>query len=181
MMDMCKKCKEKLLDYLEHQLSDIEHREIEEHLQQCSSCQKEYHSLTKLYGILDRDEVILPEAQFFDDLKLRLRQKDITPHRSPVWKIARVLVPVAVAAVILLLVYWPSPTTEISVPVADLLEDRNVAQYALSRIVDDELVHELTEVEDQFLFDIDEVLDEFTDEQKEQFIKILYEKYGMGT
>jgi anti-sigma factor RsiW len=180
-MNTCKRCKEKLLDYLEHQLGDAEHREIEEHLQQCSLCQKEYLSLKKLYGILDRDEVIQPEEQFFDDLKVRVRQKDITPQRSPAWKIARVLVPVAVTAAIVLLLYRPSQTTEISVPVADLLEDRNIAQYALSRIVDDALVDELTEIEDQFLFDIDEVLDEFTDKQKEQFIKILYEKYGMGT
>jgi anti-sigma factor RsiW len=180
-MNTCKKMRGKLLDYLEHQLSDTEHREMKEHLQQCSLCQKEYLSLKKLYGILDRDEVILPEAQFFDDLKVKVRQKDITPQQSPVWKITRVLVPVAVTAAIVLLLYRPSETTEISVPVADLLENRNIASLALSRIVDDALVNELTEIEDQFLFDIDEVLDEFTDEQKEQFIKILYEKYGTGT
>jgi len=180
-VNTCKKFKGKLLDYLEHQLSNTEHRKFEEHLQQCSLCQKEYLSLKKLYGILDRDEVILPEAQFFDDVKVTVRQKDITPQRLPIWKITRVLVPVAITAAIALLLYRPSKTTEISVPVADLLEDRNIASLALSRIVDDALVNELTEVEDQFMYDIDEILDEFTDEQKEQFIKVLYAKYGMGT
>jgi predicted anti-sigma-YlaC factor YlaD len=180
-MNTCKKCKEKLLDYLEHLLSDAEQKEFEEHLQQCSSCQKEYLSLKKLYGILDRDEVILPETQFFDDLKVTVRQKDSTPQRSSVWKITRVLIPVAVTAAIVLLLYQPSQTTEISVPVADLLEDRDIASYALSQIVDDALVNELTGIEDQFMYDIDEILDELSAEQKAQFIKVLYEKYGLGT
>jgi predicted anti-sigma-YlaC factor YlaD len=180
-MNTCKKFKGKLLDYLEHQLSDAEHREFDEHLQQCSLCQKEYRALTKLYNILDKDKVILPEAQFFDDLKIKVRQKDITPRRLSVWKITRVLVPVAVTAAIVLFFYKPSKTTEIAVPVADLLEDRNIASLALSRLVDDALVDEFSEIEDQFLFDIDDALNEFTDEQKEQFIKVLYEKYEMGT
>lgn len=180
-MSICKDFKSKVLDYMENQMNEAEHMKFDEHLKQCSSCQKEYASLKILYEVLDRDEVVLPENEFFDNLKIRVRQKDITPRRSYVWKISRVLVPIAVAAAIVLLFYQPDKTTEIAVPVAELLKDREIASYALTRIVDDVIISELTEIEDYFLLDVDEVIDELTDEEKEEFIKDLYEKYGLET
>lgn len=180
-MRICKEFKRKILDFIEHHMDENEYKKFEEHLNQCSLCQKEHASLMNLYGVLEKDEVILPENEFFENLKVRVRQKDITPQRSYIWKISRVLAPVVVATAIVLMLYRPEKTMEISIPLANLLADKEFASYALDKIIDDTLINELTEVEDHFLLNVDEALDELSDDEKQKFIKGLYKKYGFET
>jgi len=180
-MKICKDFKNKIVDFIENQLVDEEYKKFEVHLRQCDKCQREYLALKNLYKVLDRDEVILPENEFFDNLKAKVRQKEIILHRPYVFKTLRVLVPIFAVAIILLFLQEPQKTTEVIIPVANLLDDQEVASYALSRVIDDNLISELSIVEDYFPMELDEIIDELNEAEIKELIRILNEKYDIDT
>jgi len=94
-------------------------------------------------------------------------------------KIIKILVPIFAAAAILMFLRQPNGTTEIVVPTSNLLEDEEVASYALDKVIDEELINEMTEIEDYFPFELDEVFDELTIEEKVEFVKGICEKYSI--
>ena len=180
-MNICTEFESKLVAFVENQLTPGEHRKFEDHLKLCSICQKEYASIEKLYEILNKDEVKLPAPEFFESLKMKVRRKIIIPRRSYVPRIIKIMVPAFAAAVLLLILYRPNQYMEITVPVSNLLEDREVAVYALNKLVNEDLVNELTVIEEHLPSELDESLDELTAKEKIQLIKDLSRKFKIGT
>jgi hypothetical protein len=177
-MNICSEFNKKIIDYLEHQLSDEDEKVFSEHLKHCEQCQKDYAKLKNLYALLDKDEVILPEQEFFENLKIKIRQKTLIIKKSSIWKIAKILVPVAVAAVLLLILYRPNGTVEIAVPTSILLEDKEIASLGLEGVVDDQLIQDLEIVEEYLLsYDVDKLIEELSEAERSQLIGALYKKY----
>ena len=102
-MNICTEFNKKIIDYIENQLTEYEHKKFKEHLQRCKQCQGEYNRVKKLYEILDKDAVILPEQEFFENLKIRVRQKTWVPRKSYIKRILKILVPVFAAVIIFVL------------------------------------------------------------------------------
>ena len=75
-----KKCKfeDKVIDYLEGQLLPQDLYNFEKHLPSCELCQNEIVDLKNLYKVLENDEIPIPEPEFFDNLKIKIRQRKIT-------------------------------------------------------------------------------------------------------
>lgn len=180
-MNTCKEFKQHLIDLVEQKLSARDRERLEEHRAHCASCQEEYHKLKRLYELLDTDEVILPENEFFDRVRRQVHVRELPLRGHIVRKIAQVLVPAALVVAIVLLVSRPEKTVEISVPTAALLEDRDVAQLSLEGVVTEQLLNELSIVEEDLSPGLDEMLDELTEQEKDQFVDELVALYGNGT
>lgn len=180
-MNICAEFKRKIIDYIENQLIEHEHKKFKEHLQYCEQCQSEYSRVKRLYEVLDKDEVILPENEFFENLRTKVRQKKIVLRRFNTQKIMRIFVPVlAAAAAILLLLNRPSRTVEITVPMAALLDDKEIASLGLGGVINEELINDLLVVEEYISSETDETIDELTEEEQVEFIESLYKKYGIN-
>jgi hypothetical protein len=169
-----------IIEYLEGCLTDeVKRREFEEHLKTCRFCQKEYQGLQGLYRLLDKDGVRLPDPEIFERMKTRVRQEELILGRQPVFKALKILIPVCAAAVIVFVLFrQPARTMDVSVPISSLLEDRDVAAYALNNVVNDDLKRQFLEIEDGLPLEINDAIDELTDEERDEFIKMLYDKYG---
>ena len=178
-MKECKEFGARILDFAEGQMSLEEKRKFQDHLKQCAFCQQEYETTSKLINILDQDKVVMPEGEFFENLRTKVRQRVIFTKTSYFPKLVRVLVPVLVAALVLVILYKPQKTIEMSIPVANLLEDEEIASYALSKIVDQEFVNDWNEVEKNFSLEIEEELKALTEQERIEFIKWLFKKYGI--
>lgn len=180
-MNICTEFNKKINDYIENQLTEYEHKKFKEHLQRCKQCQVEYSKVKRLYEILDKDAVILPEQEFFENLKIRVRQKTWVPRKSYIKRILKILVPVFAAVIIFVLLNKPDKTVEMRVSIAALLEDKEIASLGLKGVINEELVSELSVVEQYLSFDVDETIDKLTKEEQAEFIKNLYEKYNIDT
>lgn len=179
-MSTCNDFKKHLIDLVEQKLSARDRKRFEEHRAHCASCQKEYHEVKRLYELLDADEVVLPESEFFDRVRRQVREAELPLRGRIVRKIAQVLVPVALVVAIILLVSRPEQTVEISVPTAALLEDREIAQLSLDGVVTEQLLNELSNVEEKLSPGLDEMLDDLTEQEKNQFVDELVALYGNG-
>ena len=75
----CKEVCEKMFDYIEHQLSQEETKQFEEHMKECKYCQNEYYSLEKLIVKLKNIEDIEPSSdlkyKILDNIKKEQKQK----------------------------------------------------------------------------------------------------------
>ncbi|MBI4456466.1 MAG: zf-HC2 domain-containing protein [Acidobacteria bacterium] len=75
----CKEVVDLLIDYLEHRLTPLEHKEIEAHFEACAECQtflRTYNSTVTLIRDLRQDKIQIPEP-----VKERL-QEFLKQHRS---------------------------------------------------------------------------------------------------
>lgn len=180
-MSTCKDFRKHLIDLVERKLSARDQKELDEHRARCASCQEEYHELERLCELLDADEVVLPEKEFFDRVRRQVRERELAVRGRTLRKIARILVPVAVVVAIVLLVPRHEKTVDIAVPTAVLLEDRDLAQLSLDGVVTEQLLDELSIVEDALSPGLDEMLDELTESEQEQFVDQLVALYGDGT
>lgn len=175
-----KNCKyrDKVINYIDGQLNYQEAYDFESHLKTCGSCQKEIIEFKRVYEILDNDEVPVPEQGFFDKLRIRIRMKEIILKPSPVWQITRIAAPVlAVLVVVFLIFNKPRGTIEITVPISSLLQNEDFNNLLLDRIIDDKVVTHFTTLEDYFTPNIEEYLNEFSEDEKVEFIKIITEKF----
>ena len=172
-MRICQDFKDKIIDYIEHAMPQEERNRFEQHLNSCEHCQKEYTRVKKLYELLDKDVVSVPEQAFFDKLKISVRQREIRLRKFRVSKWVKVLIPAFAVVMLALYVLRPEKTVEISVPTSVLLEDETIAEISLGGIIDDKLVNDLIVVEDNLPIDIDETIPELSDEEKAEFIEIL--------
>lgn len=180
-MNVCEEFKDKVIDLVENQLSGQECKKYYEHMQHCSQCQREYTAVKNLFEMLDKEKIILPEEIFFDELRLKVRKEKLHFHPFVLKNIIKVLIPICAAAAILLIFSRPSKTVEITVPTSALLEDEDVASLSLARVIDEELINEMSAVENDWSFDIDETIEGMTEEERTELIENLYEKYGNGT
>jgi len=179
-MNICEEFKNRLIDYVENHLSEQEYKRYYEHLRCCRQCQKEYGEVKKLYKILDTDEVVLPEEAFFDDLRSRVRREKMRFRSSFLQKLMRIFVPIFAAAIILLILSRPETTVEIAVPTSALIADREIASLSLSGVIDEELIEQMSIVDNYLSFEMDETIDELTSEEQAVLVEQLYEKYGNG-
>lgn len=180
-MNVCEEFKDKVIDLVENQLSGQKCKKYYEHMQHCSQCQREYTAVKNLFEMLDKEKIILPEESFFDELRLKVRKEKLHFHPFALKNIIKVLIPICAAAAILLIFSRPSTTVEITVPTSALLEDEDVASLSLARVIDEELINEMSAVENDWSFDIDETIEGMTEEERTELIENLYEKYGNGT
>jgi hypothetical protein len=179
-MNICEEFRDKVIDFVENQLSEQECRKYYEHMQHCRQCQREYTAGKRLFEMLDADEVVLPEEIFFDELRQRVRKEKLRLRPFSLKNIIRVLIPVCAAAAILLILNRPSTTVEITVPTSALLKDEDVASLTLARVIDEELINEMSAVENYWSLDIDETIEGMTEEERTELIENLHEKYGNG-
>ncbi len=175
-MRVCQEFKREVIDYLEHAMSQEEHRRFEEHLNKCKHCQEEYIKVKKLYELLDKDMIPMPEQAFFDRLKTSIRQREIRLRKFNLPRLVKVLIPAFAVTMIALYILRPEKTVELSVPTAVLLEDETIAEISIGGIVDNKLLNDLKIVEDYLPGDIDESIAELGDKEKSEFMRILDEE-----
>jgi len=180
-MNTCLKFEKKILDFIENQLTEQEFLKFNEHLRHCPHCQREYASVKRLYKIFAKDEVILPEPDFFDNLKIKIRQKILLPRGLPIWRIIKVFLPIFATAAILLILLRPTNNVEITVSVSNLLEDSEFANIVLGGVIDDRLIDDLLIIEDYFSQNLNEIVSELSDNQQDKFIEKLCRKYGVNS
>lgn len=180
-MNICKRFQKKIVDFIEGHIPEPERTLFDEHLKQCSRCRQEYVAMKRLYEMLNTDEVVLPERQFFDDIRVTMRQREIVPRWSLVRKFLRILVPVCVAAV-LFVIFFPRPTetVEIAIPTSTLLEDKDIANISLEGVIDDDFINDMSVLEDYFMFEVDESIDELTTEEQTTFVRLVSTQYDHG-
>lgn len=179
-MSTCKEFKSRSIDLIEQNVTPQERDRLEKHRTQCASCQREFLELRRLYDVFNKDEVVLPENEYFEHVRTKVRQKTIPLRGSFIRKIAQVLVPAAMVAALILLVYRPEKTVEMRVPTTTLLQDRDVAGLSLQGVVTEELVNELSGVEEDVSPNIDELIDELSEQEQEDFVEYMVAKYGTG-
>lgn len=177
MMKGCK-FKERALDYIEG-LLDEQHKTIfEAHLKECNVCQKEWSVIKKIYGVIDKDTVPIPEEEIFVKIKNKVCQQEIVLSK-PLWKILGILAPVLGVLVFMLLFNQPKEQSlEISVPISNLAQDKYFNALLLERIIDNNIVSQFNALEEHFIVDIEQGLKELTTNEQQEFIKMMTEKYG---
>ena len=176
-MKICDEFSSKIIDLLEDNLSRYDRERLSGHMKNCAICQKEYEKMKVLYGILNEDNVPVPGQKKFDLIKDNIRKQEIRLKRHKVPGLIKVLVPVfAVALLVVLYVFRPERTVEISVPTSVLLEDETIAMISLGGILNDQLIEDLSVIEEDLPFEIDEMLAEFSDEERLDFIEILHDE-----
>ena len=176
-MNPCRELKDKIIDLFENNLSDHERKQLFEHVKHCSACQKEFKKMQALYGVLDEDTVPMPDQAVFERIKDNIRQREIglsIIHKIP--KLIKVLVPALAIALFLIHVLRPEKTVEISIPTSVLLQDETIARISLGGIVNDRLIEDLIIIEEDLPIEIDEILAELSDDERFEFIEILYEE-----
>ena len=181
-MKKCSHYRTLLIDLLEDELSPAMHEELLQHIAQCPQCALEYSRLQNLSEVMTRDEVVLPREVSFETMKQRARRQAIRPRRKLPGRLAKVFVPACVLAIALLMIFrGRGETVEMSIPVAHLLEDRDIAEIAMSGIISVDVLEDIGELEGNMLMDTDEMIDEMSDIEKKLLVNSLYEKYAIGT
>lgn len=181
-MKMCRYVRKMIIDYYEGSLPDNEMERIQKHLAECESCQAGYSAHKKLCSLLDSDEIPLPAPGVFDGIRRRSRQHAWSPSRSRrlgISRIIRILLPAGITVLLAIMIFWPrNGTVELSVSSSDLLQDEDIADMTLPGVVNEELISDFVVVERYLPSTIDDMLSEFTDSERDEFIRRLYLEYG---
>ncbi len=177
-MKTCEEFKKRLIDYVEHQLTEQDYTRYYEHLRNCRHCQKEYGVVSRLYKILDTDEVVLPDEAFFNDVRFNVHREKMSFRPSILKNVVKILVPLFAAVTILLVLNRPDKTVDIAVPTSALLADEVVASLSLSGVIDQKLIEEMSVVENYLPFEINETIDGLTKEEHATLLEQLSKKYG---
>ena len=85
------------------------------------------------------------------------------------------------AALLLITLKPRDPTVEISIPVANLIEDEAIANIAVAGLVNSSLVEEMARMEEFLSFDNDEAIAEMSREERKTLVNFLNRKYTTGT
>ncbi|MEO0122579.1 MAG: zf-HC2 domain-containing protein [candidate division WOR-3 bacterium] len=175
-----KECKNKILilEYIEGLMTPEQRLLFEEHLGGCEECRRELSEYRKLYELIDKDEIPLPENEFFKRIKENIRREKITLKRSA-WKFLGILAPVFGLVIFLILFNLKKEQSiEIPVSVTNLFQDENLNSLLLERVVDDDLINQFNVIEEYLGIEPTQALMEMDQNEKEEFIKILYNKFG---
>jgi hypothetical protein len=173
-----------IIDYLEDNLTPNQRRDFEAHLAGCSSCAAETQKLRKLFGMLAEDPVVAPELNFWREIEERVRSEAV--ERKPIsiskrgfawWKLAPVLVP-ALTVLGFLVFHRPNAkTVEIPIAVENVIRDADLDRLMLGRIVDDDLVESMDQVEHYYETELDEVIVEMDSMEQGELIQKIAEQY----
>lgn len=181
-MKNCRYRRKHLIDLLEEQLSDEGRAELLEHMEHCAKCAQEYSKLMNLNRIMDGDRVEYPSADTFERMKSVARRKVLHPKRRLVGRLFRVSAPVfALALILFFLLRGRDETVDMSIPVAHLLEDSEIAEIAMTGIVSTDLVREIESLEEVLTFDADDAIDEMSREQRSALVNSLRRRFAAGT
>lgn len=151
---------------------------FERHLNECEECQQELSEYKKLYELIDRDEISLPEKEFFERIRENIRKEEISLKKS-FWKVLGVLAPVFGLIVFLIILNFnKEQSIEIPISISNLLQDENLNTLLLERVINDELINQFNVIEEYFSEESAQMLKEMTQDEKLEFIKILSNKYG---
>ena len=181
-MKDCKNRKEMLIDLLEDQLSSKDRTELLKHIKHCAYCAREYSKLQELNRLMDRDRVEYPSEDTFERMKASARQKVQYTRRRLLGRLFKISVPALAMAVLLLFILRGRvETVDVSVPVAHLLEDEEIAHIAIAGIVSTDLMREIESLEEQLSFDADEAIEELSTHQRSELVSSLRRKYAAGT
>ncbi len=183
-MKGCGRTREQMVEFLEEKLGSREREELLDHLSRCVECAREYEKLGRLYGLMSSDNVTLPPAEIFEGVNKNLYHTvGMSGRRSRLSRLLpEILIPVLAAVALLLIVLWPrNGTVEFNIPVAELIEDEDVASLVVAGTVDRQIVEEFILLEDHLLPHYDEAIDELTPEEEEELIIALQRKYRPGT
>ncbi len=176
-MKNCKN-KKRILDYIENLMPQDERVLFEKHLNECEECRQELSGYKKLYELIDKDEISLPEKEFFERMKENIRREEI-PLKKQLWKFPGVLAPVFGVIIFLILFnFKKEQSIEIPVSVTNLIQDENLNSLLLEKVVDDELMRQFNIIEEYLGIESEQTLIEMTQDEKKEFIKILYNRYG---
>lgn len=181
-MKICEEFTKYMVDCLEKQLSPEDRVRLLTHIEQCADCKKEYQRLENLYGIMDKDDVTFPPQEYFETIKAVVGKQWLRPKRLSLKGILKILIPTfAAAAIIMVVLKPPSKTIEYSIPVDNLIQDEEIAEVAIDGIIDEEIAKEILAMEDYLLVDTDEAIEEFTADEKKEFVNSLHDRYRIGT
>lgn len=178
--DIMKNCKfkDRVIDYIEGLMDNQNIIVFENHLKECGVCREELSAMKKIYEIMNKDTISIPEKEFFEKLKNKIRQQEII-IKNPLWKILGILAPVlGVLIFVLLFNLRRERSVEIAVSISNLAQDEYLNTLLLERIVDNNTVNQFNVLEEYFTADIEQGLKELTADEKKEFIKIINEKYG---
>jgi hypothetical protein len=106
---------EMLSAYLDNELDEQQHSELKAHIAACKHCQQELLSLQAVDAHVRESEIQGPSREFMFRLNRNVMERVQKKPRVSIFKLAPVFVPVAVAALILLVVvHAPQPERLIS-------------------------------------------------------------------
>lgn len=181
-MKKCEEFMKQMVDCFEKQLSPANRMRLLAHLEECADCRNEYRRLENLYEIMAKDVVTLPSQEYFERTRVAVRGKGLRSKRLSLKGFLKVLIPTCAAAAILMIVLrQPSKTIYYSIPVDYLIEDVEIAEVAIEGIIDKDIAREIIAMEDYLSLDTDEIIEEFSDDEKKEFVNSLYDKYRIGT
>jgi hypothetical protein len=101
--------------YLDNELDEQDHKRVQVHIASCPQCQQELASLKALDAHVRESEIEGPSREFMFRLNRNVMERVRKRRRASIFRFAPVFVPVAVAALILLVVvHAPQPERLIS-------------------------------------------------------------------
>lgn len=181
-MTGCSKRREQIVDLLENHLSDSARAELLDHIKHCPECAREYKQLNNLNRIMDGDIVQYPSQDTFERMKSAARQRAVFPKSRVLRRFFKVSVPAfAVVVILFLMLQRRVDTVDMSIPVAHLLEDEEIAEIAVTGVVNADLVREIEFLEEQLYFETDEAIEELSKEQRNELVSSLRRRYTVGT
>lgn len=74
----CKEFENKIIDYLESDLSDSDMTRMKEHLGKCDNCNHLYTEIKSTYGLLEQEKTPKLKAGFFERVQSRKNQPNAT-------------------------------------------------------------------------------------------------------
>jgi hypothetical protein len=102
---------ELLSGYLDGELDGKNKALVEDHLRSCPSCQQVLEALKKQDSLVRSREIEEPSREFVFSLNRRVMDQVIKKSRFSIWRYMPVLVPAAVAALVLIVVFNSRPET----------------------------------------------------------------------
>ena len=121
--------------------------------------------------------------EVFEEMRMNVGRNTWTPDRRSRLPqlLAEILVPTLAVAALLLIILWPrNGTVEFNVPVAELIEDEEIAGLVFAGIVDDEMMEDFIIIENHLVSDYEEAIDELTPEEEEELVVALSRKFMPG-
>lgn len=174
-----KRCKnsDRVLDYIEGLMDNQERVIFEDHFKGCALCRQELSAIKKIYEIMDKDPIVFPKNEFFEEIKNKVRQEEV-PVRISIKRFWGILAPVVGVFIFLILFNLrKEQSAEISISVWNLLDDEDLNRLLLDRVVDNKIISEFESVEKDFI-SIEQSFFEMTSDEKQEFIKVICQRYG---
>ncbi len=101
----CDLPRELLSGYLDGELDREQKEEVEQHLRECEECRNEIEELKRLDQQVRTSKIEEPSREFFFQLNRRIMQQVKKKPKSSLFRLSPILVPVAAAALVLIILF----------------------------------------------------------------------------